>query len=193
MKYRRRSLIPRFIRAKIVGRVRLDAGADRSALLRPAQTRGFLDRVVDSPRASVAEAGELEHWPLLRVAVILGMIMLVEALGLLAVGWRWFDLGADAGRLQTFTFETLLFFALFSMISVRERRAFWSSMPSAALSLGLAADACAGLLVAAYGLAELRPLTARELAVVVSYAFAFSLLVNDVIKRMLIARTRSSR
>jgi hypothetical protein len=35
--------------------------------------------------------------------------------------------------------------------------------------------------------------SSRELAVVVSYAFAFSLLVNDVIKRMLIARTRSSR
>jgi hypothetical protein len=146
------------------------------------------DRVQASPKPESWNIG-----PLLRVAVILGMIMLVEALGLLAVGWRWFDLGADAGRLQTFTFETLLFFALFSMISVRERRAFWSSMPSAALSLGLAADACAGLLVAAYGLAELRPLTARELAVVVSYAFAFSLLVNDVINRMLIARTRSSR
>jgi H+-transporting ATPase len=35
--------------------------------------------------------------------------------------------------------------------------------------------------------------SSRELAVVVSYAFAFSLLVNDVINRMLIARTRSSR
>jgi H+-transporting ATPase len=145
------------------------------------------DRVQPSPKPESWNIG-----PLLRVAVILGMIMLVEALGLLAVGWRWFDLGADAGRLQTFTFETLLFFALFSMISVRERRAFWSSMPSAALSLGLAADACAGLLVATYGLAELRPLMARELAVVVGYAFALSLLVNDVIKRMLIARTRSS-
>jgi hypothetical protein len=39
----------------------------------------------------------------------------------------------------------------------------------------------------------LPPLTARGLAVVDSYAFAFSFLVNDVIKRMLIARTRSSR
>jgi hypothetical protein len=93
------------------------------------ESRAATDRVQASPKPESWNIG-----PLLRVAVILGMIMLVEALGLLAVGWRWFDLGADAGRLQTFTFETLLFFALFSMISVRERRAFWSSMPSAALS-----------------------------------------------------------
>jgi H+-transporting ATPase len=141
------------------------------------------DRVQPSPKPESWRIG-----PLIRVAVILGVIMLGEALGLLAVAWHQFGLGSDPGRLQTFTFETLLFFALFSMISIRERRAFWASVPSKALSLGLAADACAGVLVAAHGLAELRPLPARELAMVVGYSFVFSLLVNDVVKRALITR-----
>jgi H+-transporting ATPase len=139
------------------------------------------DRVQPSPKPESWHIG-----PLLRVAVVLGLIMLAEALGLLAVGWHAFGLGADPGRLETFTFETLLFFALFSLLSVRERRAFWASAPSTALSLGLAADACAGVLVSVHGLAELRPLPASELAVVVGYALVCSLLLNDLVKRMLI-------
>ncbi len=57
------------------------------------------------------------------------MLTLIEALGLLAFGWHRFGLDADAGRLQTFTFQTFLFFALTSLVSVRERRAFWRSRP----------------------------------------------------------------
>jgi H+-transporting ATPase len=74
-----------------------------------------------------------ETWnigPLVKVAVVLGLFMLAEALGSLAIGWHLFDLGQESGRLQTFTFLNLLFFALFSIVSIRERRAFWASRPS---------------------------------------------------------------
>ncbi len=57
-----------------------------------------------------------ETWnigPLVRLAVLLGIAMLVEALVLLAIGWRQFDLGNHSGQLQTFTFQTLLYFAPF--------------------------------------------------------------------------------
>ena len=88
-----------------------------------------------------------ETWnigPLVRVAVVLGVLTLIEALGLLAFGWRRFGLSTDAGLLQTFTFQTFLFFALSSLVSVRERRAFWRSRPSAALAASLAAAAVVG-------------------------------------------------
>jgi hypothetical protein len=81
-----------------------------------------------------------ESWnigPLVWIAVVLGLLMLIEALTLLAFGWRLFDLGHHDGRLQTFAFQTILFFAIFSILSVRERRAFWASPPSWILATAL--------------------------------------------------------
>ncbi len=121
------------------------------------------------------------------IAAILGMLMLIEALALLAFSWHRFDLVHDSGQLQTFAFQTLLFFAIFSILSIRERRAFWASRPSAVLSLALCADAAAGLLVGAHGLAELKPLPMSETAIIVGYACMFSLVVNDFVKVALLA------
>ncbi len=134
-----------------------------------------------------------ETWnigPLVWVAAILGILMLIEALALLAFGWQRFGFAHDSGRLQTFSFQTLLFFAIFSILSVRERRAFWASTPSAVLTLALCADAVAGLLIGAHGLAELKPLPMGETAVIVGYACLFSLLVNDFLKVALMKRYR---
>jgi plasma-membrane proton-efflux P-type ATPase len=126
-----------------------------------------------------------ETWniePLVKVAVILGLLMLAEALALLAVGWTQFTLGNGDGRLQTFTFQLLLFFALFSILSVRERRAFWSSRPSIALAVAIASDALAGILIGVYGLGELRPLPWLQSALIVAGAGLIVLGPNDVVK-----------
>jgi hypothetical protein len=88
--------------------------------------------------------------------------------------------------LQTFTFETLLFFALFSIVSIRERRSFWASRPSSILTTALVADAAIGVLIGLLGLADMKPLVPGHVALVVAYAFVASLLVNDVIKTRLI-------
>jgi H+-transporting ATPase len=136
-----------------------------------------------------------ETWnigPLVELAVILGLLMVVEALGLLTLGWHRFDLGHNDGQLQTFTFETLLFFALFSILSIRERRVFWASRPSAILALALFVDACVGLLISTYGLAELQPLPLDRTALIVGYALVFSLGINDVIKSAWIAHHSNS-
>jgi H+-transporting ATPase len=132
-----------------------------------------------------------ETWnigPLVKLAVILGLLMLVEALVLLALGWRWFDLGDNDGRLQTFTFQTLLFFALFSILSIRERRVFWASRPSTILALALFVDASVGLLIGVFGLGELQPLPLSQTAIIVGYALLFSLGANDFAKLALIKR-----
>jgi plasma-membrane proton-efflux P-type ATPase len=145
------------------------------------------DRVRPSQKPETWNIG-----PLVKVAVILGLLMLAEALGLLAIGWYLFSLGQGGGQLQTFTFLTLLFFALFSIVSIRERRAFWASRPSWVLSVALAADACVGVAIGGLGVAELRPLPPAQMAIIISYALVCSLLVNDPVKSILIARHRDT-
>ena len=85
-------------------------------------------------------------------------------------------------------FQTLLFFALFSILSIRERRAFWRSPPSTVLAAAIAAGACLGVFVGVHGLAELRPLPLGQTAVVIGYAMVCFLVVNDWVKTILIAR-----
>lgn len=114
--------------------------------------------------------------------------MLIEALGLLVLAWHAFDLGHQPGELQTFTFQTLLFFALFSLVSIRERRAFWASRPSLVLAAALSADAFLGLLIGFFGLAELRPIAPVETALVVVVAGVCCLGINDLIKVLSVRR-----
>lgn len=142
------------------------------------------DRVRPSQKPETWDIG-----PLVGVAVLIGGLMLIEALGLLALGWRLFGLGSNPGQLQTFTFETLLFFALFSIVSIRERRAFWASRPSKVLAIALTLDGAAGLLIGVTGLAEMRPLPLEATGLVVAAALVFSLGMNDLAKTALIART----
>ncbi len=136
-----------------------------------------------------------ESWKigwLVWTAVLLGLLMLGEALGLLALGWIRFDLGDHAGQLQTFTFETLLFFALFSIVSIRERRFFWTSRPSLVLTIALTADAGIGILIGLFGLGEMKALPLVQIGTVAFYALVASLLLNDLIKTMLIGRNGSA-
>ena len=141
------------------------------------------DRVEPSPKPETWNIG-----PLVRVAVVLGGMTLLEALALLALGWDRFDLSRDAGLLQTFTFQTFLFFALTSLVSMRERRAFWRSRPSGALAASLVAAAVVGVIIGLHGVAELSPLPFAETAIIFGYAAVCSLGPNDLVKRFLFAR-----
>ena len=130
-----------------------------------------------------------ESWrigPLVEVAVVLGVLMLLESLALLALGSRLFDLAG--GRLNTFSFLTLLFFAIFSIVSIRERRAFWRSRPGWVLAAALSADALVGVAIGLLGLAELAPLPAGQIAFIAAYALVCSLLLNDGVKCVLTER-----
>jgi H+-transporting ATPase len=117
-----------------------------------------------------------------QIAVVLGAVMVLEALGLLAIGWRKFDLMANDEALHTFTFQTLFYFALFSIVSIRERRWFWTSRPSGILALALLLDAVVGTVVSTIGVPGLTPLPWTQTVFVFSYALIFALLVNDVLK-----------
>jgi len=123
-----------------------------------------------------------------QIAVVLGVVMVVEALGLLTIGWRAFDLVADDGALHTFTFQTLFYFALFSIVSVRERRRFWASRPSGILLLALFLDALVGTALSTMGIRGLAPLAWQETVFVFGYAMLCCLFVNDILKAALMKR-----
>src|SRR5208282_173644 len=122
------------------------------------------------------------------VAVGLGVAMVAETLLLLWVGWSYFDLATDNNALYTFSFLMLLYFAVFSVVSARERHWFWATMPSKTFMSALVADALTGTVLTFVGLPGLKPLPWWQMLAVFVYAMAACLGVNDALKVVLIKR-----
>ncbi len=120
------------------------------------------------------------------VSVVLGLAMVAESLFLLWVGWERFGLANDNNALYTFSFLTLLYFAAFSIVSARERRGFWRSLPSKTLVAALLADVLIGTGLTFVGLPGLSPLPAWETLAIFIYAMLACLMVNDALKVALI-------
>ena len=120
------------------------------------------------------------------VSVVLGLAMLAEALGLLWLGWSRFGLATHTQALYTFSFLTLLYFAAFSIVSARERHAFWATRPSKTLVAALLADVLAGTVLTFVGLPDLEPLPWWQTLAVFGFAMVACLGVNDAIKVALI-------
>ena len=116
------------------------------------------------------------------VSVVLGVAMVAEALLFLWIGWTGFGLATDNNALYTFSFLTLLYFAVFSIVSARERRWFWSTMPSKTLMAALAADALTGTLLTRVGLPGLMPLPWRQTLMIFICSMIACLFVNDALK-----------
>ncbi|TAK81049.1 MAG: plasma-membrane proton-efflux P-type ATPase [Betaproteobacteria bacterium] len=119
---------------------------------------------------------------LLAMAAVLGLAMVAEALLLLYFAWSRFGIASDDAALATFSFLTLLYFAVFSLVSVRERRLFWASRPSNTLAAALALDGVLGTVVAIVGLPGLAPLPWWQIATLFAYAALACLTVNDALK-----------
>ncbi|MBS1235902.1 MAG: plasma-rane proton-efflux P-type ATPase, partial [Proteobacteria bacterium] len=116
------------------------------------------------------------------VSVVLGIAMVAESLFLLWIGWSQFGLATDNDALYTFSFLTLLYFAVFSIVSARERRWFWATLPSKTFLSALAADALTGTVLTFVGLPGLMPLPWWQTLAVFVYAIVACLGVNDPVK-----------
>ena len=116
------------------------------------------------------------------VSVILGVAMVIETLLFLKVGWVRFGLATDDNALYTFSFLMLLYFAAFSVLSARERRRFWATMPSKTLLAALGADILVGTALTRVGLSGLKPLPSGQMLAIFCYAMIACLLVNDLVK-----------
>ena len=116
------------------------------------------------------------------VSVVLGIAMVAEALLLLWIGWSRFGLATNDGALDTFRFLTLLYMAVFSIVSARERRGFWTTMPSWPLLTAIAAVALTGTVLTFVGIPGLMPLPGWQALTIFVYAMASCLVVNDAVK-----------
>jgi len=123
-----------------------------------------------------------------RVSVVLGVAMVAEALFMLWLCWSRFGLAQNNNALYTFSFLLLLYFAVFSVVSARERHWFWSTIPSKALLAALVADTLIGTLLTRVGLPGLMPLPWLQTIAIFGYAMASCLLVNDAVKVAMIKR-----
>jgi len=120
------------------------------------------------------------------VSVVLGVAMVAEALLFLRLGWSHFGLATDNNALYTFSFLMLLYFAVFSVVSARERRAFWSTMPSKPLMAALVTEALVGTILTRIGLPGLMPLAWSQTLAIFAYALVSCLVVNDAVKVVMI-------
>jgi len=120
------------------------------------------------------------------VSVVLGVVMVAEALLLLWIGWSYFGLATSDEALYTFSFLTLLYFAAFSIVSARERRWFWATMPSKTLVAAIIVDVLTGSVLTFVGLPGLMPLPGWQTLAIFTYAMLSCLLVNDAVKVVMI-------
>lgn len=133
----------------------------------------------------VRPSNKPETWNIggfIMVSVVLGFAMVAEALLLLWLGWSYFGLAGNDEALHTFSFSTLLYMAVFSIVSARERRRFWATMPSKTLMVALGVDVLAGTVLTSVGLPGLMPLPWWQTLAIFAYAMGSCLVVNDTVK-----------
>jgi magnesium-transporting ATPase (P-type) len=139
------------------------------------------DRVHSSKKPETWNIG-----PLVMVSVVLGALMVTEALLGLWIGWSRFSLADNPNSLYTYSFLLLLYFAVFSIVSARERRWFWTTAPSRAVLAAIAAEALVGTALTRVGLPGLAALPWSLTLALFLYAMVSCLVVNDGVKVMLI-------
>jgi H+-transporting ATPase len=132
-----------------------------------------------------------ESWnigPLITVSVVLGALMVAEALFVLWIAWLRYGLATNDNDLYTFSFLTLLYFAAFSIVSARERRWFGATMPSKIVVAAVMAEVIVGTVLTFLDLPGLMPLPLWQTLAIFVYAMVSCLIVNDVVKVTMIKR-----
>jgi len=113
---------------------------------------------------------------------VLGVAMVAEALFLLWISWARFGLATNNNTLYSFSFLLLLYFAVFSVVSARERHWFWATLPSNTLIVALASDALVGTVLTLVGIPGLTALPWWQTLTIFLYAMVSCLVINDTLK-----------
>lgn len=126
---------------------------------------------------------------IVKVAIVLGVITLIEHFGLLYIGLKYFGLQSSIPELNTFVFEMLFFSGVFTIFMVRERGHFWSSVPSRTLLLAIILDMIFVGVVSTVGIPGLASIPLYYTLGIAAYYFILTFLVNDSMKYLLIKYT----
>jgi H+-transporting ATPase len=125
---------------------------------------------------------------LVKVALFLGILVIVELMVLPNIIASYFGLFENIGQLQTFTFQMLIYVELLDLMILRERRHFWNSGPSRFLLLAVAIDLAVVFVIAVFGLPGIAPITPIAALTVAGLSFGIVFLINDPIKVLLIRK-----
>jgi len=126
---------------------------------------------------------------LVKASIILSLLVIAESFALLYVGLTIFHLTVADQTLYTFTFEILFYFAMFLIFNVRERGHFWDSTPSKTLLTSIMLSIAAATAVTTVGIPGLVPLPLEVTLFVMFCSAAFSLILNDLVKFILVRNT----
>ncbi|HXX88323.1 MAG TPA: plasma-membrane proton-efflux P-type ATPase [Candidatus Acidoferrum sp.] len=126
---------------------------------------------------------------LVKASTILSLLVIVESFSLLYVAINIFHLTVAKETLYTFTFEILFYSAMFLIFNVRERGHFWDSRPSRTLLTAIILSMIAATIVATVGLPGFVPISISETLFAIFCSAAFSLVLNDLVKYLMVKRT----
>jgi H+-transporting ATPase len=121
-----------------------------------------------------------------KASAILGLLVILESFGLLYVVLNCFHVALGDPALYTFTLEILFYSAMFLIFNVRERRHFWDSKPSKTLIAVIIISIIVATGIVTVGIPDLTPVPLTQTLLVMSLSAAFSLVVNDMIKFVLV-------
>lgn len=122
---------------------------------------------------------------LAKIGIVLGLFMAIESFGLLFIGIKFFHLNKDNRALNTFSFEILLYLALFSIFVVREKNHFWHTLPSKTLLLLIICDMILGMIFTSFGWLGFKAIPFNQTIIVFFYSGICSFFINDFIKILL--------
>ena len=105
-------------------------------------------------------------------SLVMGLLLVVEGAIVLYLGVFYY--GMSLGRLQTFVLLTLVFTSQFRVLSVRERRHFWSSKPGRELMTSILVTLVAFFLLGVFGII-IPPLSLTQVTVVLVVSAVFTL------------------
>ncbi|MGQ9513449.1 MAG: hypothetical protein ACUVTL_00070 [Thermoproteota archaeon] len=140
---------------------------------------------------NVRYSSKPEKWSLtglVKAGTILGVLMVIESLLLLYMGFSYFGLYDNVDQLYTFVFDWMTFSGYFTVLTVREREHFWKSRPSRALIMSILINMMIVSMISIVGIQELAPINPTEFLTVLVYSFVACLLFNDLIKTFLVRR-----
>ncbi|MGC8969640.1 MAG: plasma-membrane proton-efflux P-type ATPase [Conexivisphaera sp.] len=122
----------------------------------------------------------------MRVSGTMGAAMIAEAFAATFAALRWF--GVSQANLPTFGFLFLLYSNIFTLLNVRERRNFWSSVPSRTMLTAMVADIAAAAALAVHGLPGLPALPPAAVAFALASSALLFLVANNFLKVQLFRR-----
>ena len=108
-------------------------------------------------------------------SLVIGLLLVVEGAIVLYLGVFYY--GMSLGRLQTFVLLTLVFTSQFRVLSVRERRHFWSSKPGRELMTSILVTLVAFFLLGVFGII-IPPLSLTQVTVVLVVSAVFTLSID---------------